>query len=61
MNTMIDYVEETMKEKFDLVKLLNILKKNIKLLLILPAICLVVVCGINLFVMPDKYTAFYST
>lgn len=42
MNTMIDYVEETMKEKFDLVKLLNILKKNIKLLLILPAICLVV-------------------
>lgn len=57
MNTMIDYVEETMKEKFDLVKLLNILKKNIKLLLILPAICLVVSAALNFFVMPDKYTA----
>lgn len=57
MNTMIDYVEETMKEKFDLVKLLNILKKNIKLLLILPAICLVVSAVLTFFVMPDKYTA----
>lgn len=57
MNTMIDYVEETMKEKFDLVKLLNILKKNIKLLLILPAICLVVSAALTFFVMPDKYTA----
>lgn len=57
MNTMIDYVEETMKEKFDLVKLLNILKKNIKLLLILPAICLVVSTALTFFVMPDKYTA----
>lgn len=57
MNTMIDYVEETMKEKFDLVKLLNILKKNIKLLLILPAICLVVSTASTFFVMPDKYTA----
>lgn len=57
MNTMIDYVEETMKEKFDLVKLLNILKKNIKLLLILPAICLVVSTTLTFFVMPDKYTA----
>lgn len=57
MNTMIDYVEETMKEKFDLVKLLNILKKNIKLLLILPAICLVVSTELTFFVMPDKYTA----
>lgn len=57
MNTMIDYVEETMKEKFDLVKLLNILKKNIKLLLILPAICLVVSATLTFFVMPDKYTA----
>lgn len=57
MNTMIDYVEETMKEKFDLVKLLNILKKNIKLLLILPAICLVVSAELTFFVMPDKYTA----
>ncbi len=57
MNTMIDYVEETMKEKFDLVKLLNILKKNIKLLLILPAICLVVSAALIFFVMPDKYTA----
>lgn len=57
MNKMIDYVEETMKEKFDLVKLLNILKKNIKLLLILPAICLVVSAALNFFVMPDKYTA----
>lgn len=57
MNTMIDYVEETMKEKFDLVKLLNILKKNIKLLLILPAICLVVSAALAFFVMPDKYTA----
>lgn len=57
MNTMIDYVEETMKEKFDLVKLLNILKKNIKLLLILPAICLVVNAALTFFVMPDKYTA----
>lgn len=57
MNTMIDYVEETMKEKFDLVKLLNILKKNIKLLLILPAICLVVRAALTFFVMPDKYTA----
>lgn len=56
MNTMIDYVEETMKEKFDLVKLLNILKKNIKLLLILPAICLVVSAALTFFVMPDKYT-----
>lgn len=56
MNTMIDYVEETMKEKFDLVKLLNILKKNIKLLLILPAICLVVSTALTFFVMPDKYT-----
>ncbi|HDJ2046933.1 TPA: capsule biosynthesis protein CapA [Staphylococcus aureus] len=46
-----------MKEKFDLVKLLNILKKNIKLLLILPAICLVVSAALNFFVMPDKYTA----
>lgn len=57
MNTMIDYVEETMKEKFDLVKLLNILKKNIKLLLILPAICLVVSAALTFFVMLDKYTA----
>ena len=57
MNTMIDYVEETMKEKFDLVKLLNILKKNIKLLLILPAICLVVSAALTFFVMPEKYTA----
>ncbi len=57
MNTMIDYVEETMKEKFDLVKLLNILKKNIKLLLILPAICLVVSTALTFFVMPDQYTA----
>lgn len=57
MNKMIDYVEETMKEKFDLVKLLNILKKNIKLLLILPAICLVVSAALTFFVMPDKYTA----
>lgn len=57
MNTMIDYVEETMKEKFDLVKLLNILKKNIKLLLILPAICLVVSTALTFFVTPDKYTA----
>lgn len=57
MNTMIDYVEETMKEKFDLVKLLNILKKNIKLLLILPAICLVVSAALTFFVMSDKYTA----
>lgn len=57
MNTMIDYVEETMKEKFDLVKLLNILKKNIKLLLILPAICLVASAALTFFVMPDKYTA----
>lgn len=57
MNTMIDYVEETMKEKFDLVKLLNILKKNIKLLLILPAICLVVSAALTFFVMPDKYIA----
>lgn len=57
MNTMIDYVEETMKEKFDLVKLLNILKKNIKLLLILPAICLVVSTALTFFVMSDKYTA----
>lgn len=57
MNTMIDYVEETMKEKFDLVKLLNILKKNIKLLLILPAICLVVSAALTFFVRPDKYTA----
>ncbi len=57
MNTMIDYVEETMKEKFDLVKLLNILKKNIKLLLILLAICLVVSAALTFFVMPDKYTA----
>ena len=57
MNTMIDYVEETMKEKFDLVKLLNILKKNIKLLLILPAICLVVSAALTFFVMPDKYTS----
>lgn len=57
MNTMIDYVEETMKEKFDLVKLLNILKKNIKLLLILPAICLVVSTALTFFVMLDKYTA----
>lgn len=57
MNTMIDYVEETMKEKFDLVKLLNILKKNIKLLLILPAICLVVSTALTFFVMPDKYIA----
>lgn len=57
MNTMIDYVEETMKEKFDLVKLLNILKKNIKLLLILPAICLVVSAALTFFVMPDQYTA----
>ncbi|HCV9005782.1 TPA: capsule biosynthesis protein CapA [Staphylococcus aureus] len=46
-----------MKEKFDLVKLLNILKKNIKLLLILPAICLVVSTASTFFVMPDKYTA----
>ncbi|HGZ8887424.1 TPA: Wzz/FepE/Etk N-terminal domain-containing protein [Staphylococcus aureus] len=46
-----------MKEKFDLVKLLNILKKNIKLLLILPAICLVVSTALTFFVMPDKYTA----
>lgn len=46
-----------MKEKFDLVKLLNILKKNIKLLVILPAICLVVSAVLTLFVMPDKYTA----
>ncbi|HCZ7860687.1 TPA: capsule biosynthesis protein CapA [Staphylococcus aureus] len=46
-----------MKEKFDLVKLLNILKKNIKLLLILPAICLVVNAALTFFVMPDKYTA----
>ncbi|HHB3866700.1 Wzz/FepE/Etk N-terminal domain-containing protein [Staphylococcus aureus] len=46
-----------MKEKFDLVKLLNILKKNIKLLLILPAICLVVSAVLTFFVMPDKYTA----
>ncbi|HDE4840872.1 TPA: capsule biosynthesis protein CapA [Staphylococcus aureus] len=46
-----------MKEKFDLVKLLNILKKNIKLLLILPAICLVVSAELTFFVMPDKYTA----
>ncbi|HFV7322454.1 TPA: Wzz/FepE/Etk N-terminal domain-containing protein [Staphylococcus aureus] len=46
-----------MKEKFDLVKLLNILKKNIKLLLILPAICLVVSTVLTFFVMPDKYTA----
>ncbi|MGT2597171.1 Wzz/FepE/Etk N-terminal domain-containing protein [Staphylococcus aureus] len=46
-----------MKEKFDLVKLLNILKKNIKLLLILPAICLVVSAALTFFVMPDKYTA----
>ncbi|HCU9054051.1 Wzz/FepE/Etk N-terminal domain-containing protein [Staphylococcus aureus] len=46
-----------MKEKFDLVKLLNILKKNIKLLLILPAICLVVSAALIFFVMPDKYTA----
>ncbi|HCY8160745.1 TPA: capsule biosynthesis protein CapA [Staphylococcus aureus] len=46
-----------MKEKFDLVKLLNILKKNIKLLLILPAICLVVSTTLTFFVMPDKYTA----
>ncbi|CAC9131406.1 chain length regulator (capsular polysaccharide biosynthesis) [Staphylococcus aureus] len=46
-----------MKEKFDLVKLLNILKKNIKLLLILPAICLVVSTELTFFVMPDKYTA----
>ncbi|HGZ7938734.1 TPA: Wzz/FepE/Etk N-terminal domain-containing protein [Staphylococcus aureus] len=45
-----------MKEKFDLVKLLNILKKNIKLLLILPAICLVVSTALTFFVMPDKYT-----
>ncbi|HCX1067322.1 TPA: Wzz/FepE/Etk N-terminal domain-containing protein [Staphylococcus aureus] len=45
-----------MKEKFDLVKLLNILKKNIKLLLILPAICLVVSAALTFFVMPDKYT-----
>lgn len=57
MNTMIDYMEETMKEKFDLVKLLNILKKNIKLLLILPAICLVVSAALTFFVMLDKYTA----
>ncbi|NDP36107.1 Wzz/FepE/Etk N-terminal domain-containing protein [Staphylococcus aureus] len=46
-----------MKEKFDLVKLLNILKKNIKLLLILPAICLVVSAALTFFVMADKYTA----
>lgn len=46
-----------MKEKFDLVKLLNILKKNIKLLVILPAICLVVSAPLTFFVMPDKYTA----
>ncbi|EHT92790.1 membrane protein CapA1 [Staphylococcus aureus subsp. aureus CIGC348] len=46
-----------MKEKFDLVKLLNILKKNIKLLLILPAICLVVSTALTFFVMSDKYTA----
>ncbi|CDR28505.1 Wzz/FepE/Etk N-terminal domain-containing protein [Staphylococcus schweitzeri] len=46
-----------MKEKFDLVKLLNILKKNIKLLVILPAICLVVSAVLTFFVMPDKYTA----
>ncbi|CCE60318.1 TPA: capsule biosynthesis protein CapA [Staphylococcus argenteus] len=46
-----------MKEKFDLVKLLNILKKNIKLLVILPAICLVVIAALTFFVMPDKYTA----
>ncbi|HDY5745966.1 TPA: Wzz/FepE/Etk N-terminal domain-containing protein [Staphylococcus aureus] len=46
-----------MKEKFDLVKLLNILKKNIKLLLILPAICLVVSAALTFFVMLDKYTA----
>ncbi|WP_054192863.1 Wzz/FepE/Etk N-terminal domain-containing protein [Staphylococcus aureus] len=46
-----------MKEKFDLVKLLNILKKNIKLLLILPAICLVVSTALTFFVMPDQYTA----
>ncbi|HDF6189506.1 TPA: capsule biosynthesis protein CapA [Staphylococcus aureus] len=46
-----------MKEKFDLVKLLNILKKNIKLLLILPAICLVVSTALTFFVTPDKYTA----
>ncbi|HEA6081072.1 TPA: capsule biosynthesis protein CapA [Staphylococcus aureus] len=46
-----------MKEKFDLVKLLNILKKNIKLLLILPAICLVVSAALTFFVMPDKYAA----
>ncbi|HHO1794378.1 TPA: Wzz/FepE/Etk N-terminal domain-containing protein [Staphylococcus aureus] len=46
-----------MKEKFDLVKLLNILKKNIKLLLILPAICLVASAALTFFVMPDKYTA----
>ncbi|CAI3009087.1 Wzz/FepE/Etk N-terminal domain-containing protein [Staphylococcus aureus] len=46
-----------MKEKFDLVKLLNILKKNIKLLLILPAICLVVSAALTFFVMPDKYIA----
>ncbi|HDZ8648804.1 TPA: capsule biosynthesis protein CapA [Staphylococcus aureus] len=46
-----------MKEKFDLVKLLNILKKNIKLLLILPAICLVVSTALTFFVMLDKYTA----
>ncbi|CDR62659.1 Wzz/FepE/Etk N-terminal domain-containing protein [Staphylococcus schweitzeri] len=46
-----------MKEKFDLVKLLNVLKKNIKLLVILPAICLVVSAVLTFFVMPDKYTA----
>ncbi len=45
-----------MKEKFDLVKLLNILKKNL-ILFILPAICLVVSAALTFFVMPDKYTA----
>ena len=49
MNTMIDYVEETMKEKFDLVKLLNILKKNIKLLPYFTGNMSCSKCGINLF------------
>lgn len=58
MNIMIDYVEEIMKEKFDLVKLLNILKKNIKLLFILLVICFVVSVVLIFFVMFDKYIVF---
>ena len=49
MNTMIDYVEETMKEKFDLVKTIKYSKEEYLIIAYFTGNMSCSKCGINLF------------